>query len=225
MDPDVARTVVIALAAVELGLWIVALQVLFRAAREGEVKPAEFAQELAVDDGVGTITGAVEVDGPAEALSSKLVERLVRGGLGMFGPVKIVAADRREVVFEAPRATGSAAGFGVLGFHGGKVRFSPAGSRTRLEYAVETSSARRRVLLGIGWLTLALGMAALGIGIWLEFAYVLPSPHAGLRAQAVQMIQVIHFLWPPFLLAYLARQPSRLLRTQMEVLLHNLPYA
>ena len=36
--------------------------------------------------------------------------------------------------------------------------------------------------------------------------------------------RMVHFLWPPFLFAFLSRQPARVLRAQMDSLVHNLPY-
>jgi hypothetical protein len=44
------------------------------------------------------------------------------------------------------------------------------------------------------------------------------------RVQAIQTLQMVHFLWPPFLFAYLARQPARVLRGQLDALVNNLPY-
>ena len=74
-------------------------------------------------------------------------------------------------------------------------------------------------------MALALGLAAL-VGVpWLMFALVLPSPNPSVRGQCLQAAQMAHFLWPPFLLAFLARQPGRMFRARMEALVHNLPYS
>ena len=73
----------------------------------------------------------------------------------------------------------------------------PTGSRTRIEYAIDVPSGR--VLIAFGWLFITLGLAALSAGCWIMLAYVIPSPNLSVRGQALQMVQVAHFLWPPFL--------------------------
>jgi len=219
-----ARTVVIAITAVGAVAWLAALAVMVRATRERRATASEASEQFDVEGmpPAGTIVGSAELEGQPEVLSAKLAERLARDGLGFMGPVKIVACDRREVVFEAAGQNLGAAAYGGSGFRRGRVRFAGSGTRTRVDYAVETSS-RGIILLALGWLTLALGLMALVAAPWLEFAHVLPNPN--LRAQAVQTVQMVHFLWPPYLLAFLARQPARMIRAQMEALVHNLPYA
>jgi hypothetical protein len=57
------------------------------------------------------------------------------------------------------------------------------------------------------------------------FAYVVPSPNPGVRGQAVQMVQVCHLLWPPFLFTALSRQPARMIQARVSAMIHNLPYS
>jgi hypothetical protein len=224
MDPETAKAVVIAIAAVGAVTWLAGLTVLLRATRERQARAQEAAERFDVEHEAapGMIFEEAEVDGRPEELSSKLAGLLARDGMGPLGPLKIAGCDRHEVAFEAAGPTFSSTGYGTPGFRRGWVRFAPSGSRTRIDYAVEAPSGR--VLLGIGWLVLILGLVALVVGLWLEFTYVLPSPNPSIRTQAVQMVQVVHFLWPPFLFAYLARQPSMMLRSRLESLVHNLPY-
>ena len=82
-----------------------------------------------------------------------------------------------------------------------------------------------RILLAIGWMFQAFGLVVLVVGVWLEFTYILPSVNANVRGQAVQLFQVCHLLWPPFLFANLSRTQGRMIRARMEALIHNLPYA
>ncbi len=146
-----------------------------------------------------------------------------RDGMPPFGPVKIVACDRRELVFETMQGSDGTGGDGGKVRHG-RFRFTPAGSRTRIEYAIEIPSGR--VMLALGWLFIVLGLAALVAGCWLMFTYVVPSPNPQVRGQAFQIFQAIHFLWPPFLFASLARQPARIdPRRGCSALVHNLPYS
>jgi hypothetical protein len=55
----------------------------------------------------------------------------------------------------------------------------------------------------------AVGIAVVGFVVWLF---------------ALQMMQAIHFVWPPFLFAQLSRQPVKAIRSQFEALVNNLPY-
>ncbi len=223
MDPEVAKAIVIGIAFVALLVWLFALQMMMRASRERRALSDDVAQDTGAEHPSGTITGSAEVPGQPDALSAKLAERLARDGLGFLGPIRITHADRREVSFEAIGHTPGGAGAPPANLRRGVVTFSSAGNKTRIEYHVEAGSGRG--LLTIGWLCIALGLAAVVIGLCVEFYVVIPSPQAAIRAQAFQMIQVIHFIWPPFLFAHISRQPARLIRNQFEALIHNLPYA
>jgi hypothetical protein len=223
MEPGIATAVVVGIAAVGFLTWLFALQMVLRATRERQSLSDDIAQATGAEYPAGTIAGSSDVPGQPDELSAKLTERLARDGLGFLGPIKITGADRKEVRFEAIGSAPGGTGPPPANLHRGVVRFSSAGNKTRIEYRVEAGSGR--VLLAFGWLFIALGLAALVIGLCLEFTVVIPSPQAAIRAQAVQMIQVIHFIWPPFLFAHVSRQPVKLIRSQFEALIHNLPYA
>ncbi len=53
---------------------------------------------------------------------------------------------------------------------------------------------------------------------------LLSCPIPTCASQAVQTVQLVHFLWPPFLFASRSRQLARMIRAQMEALVNNLPY-
>ena len=217
MDEDAAKLVVIAITAVGALAWLAGLTVTLRASRERQESARLAAERFSVEGepGPGTIVGEADVEGRPEELSNKLAAQLARESVGAFGPVKVVARDDREVAFEP-------AGAPVNGFRGGRVRLTPMGPRTKVEYALQTS--RNGLLVG-GWIALAMGLVALIVAPWLAFTYALPSPNPNVRAQAFQVVQMVHFLWPPFLFAALARQPGRMFRARMDALVHNLPYS
>lgn len=219
MDPETARLVVIGGTAAAAVAWIAGLATLLRASRERRAMTSAGTGRFEIEGEVpaAAIVGEADVEGDPEGLSIKLAGLLARDGSNAFGPVKIVARDRHELTFEA-------VGPSPLGFRRGWVRFAPAGPRTRLDYALETSS-RASVLLGVGWAVLGLGLLAL-IGVTaLMFTVVLPSPFADVRGQAAQVVQMVHLLWPPFLFAHLSRLPARMFRARMDSLIHNLPYS
>jgi hypothetical protein len=222
MESDSSTWIVIALTAVGAVVWLAGLAVMARATRELRARAQEAAARFDIEErsAAGTLVGEGEVEGRPEELSEKLAGLLARDGMPPFGPIKIVACDRSELVFESAGLNpGTAAG----SIRGGRFRFSPAGSRTRIEYAIEAPSGH--VLIAIGWLFIVLGLAALAAGCWIMFAYVIPSPNPGVRGQAVQMVQVCHLLWPPFLFAALSRQPARMIQARVSAMIHNLPYS
>jgi hypothetical protein len=224
MDLEISRVLVIAIVTIGAVVWLAGLATLFRATRECQMRAREAAQrfEIEGESAAGTIVGEAQVVGRPEELSAKLAGVLARDGMSPLGPIKIIACDAHEVAFESAIPTEGRSGYAQGGFRKGRIRLTPWGSRTRVEYAIETSSGR--LLLGLGWLFVVLGLIALAAGGYLMFTYVLASQNPAVRAQSIQMIQAIHFLWPPFLFAYLSRQPARFIRARIEALVNNLPY-
>jgi hypothetical protein len=216
MDPETGQVVVIAITAIGAVAWLAGLAAMLRAGREWRESslPTTERFDLEGDRPPGTIVGEAEVEGHPEELSAKLTGLLAREGMGPLGPVKILSSDRDEVTFEP-------AGPSPLGFRGGRIRLTPKGSRTRIDYALRAGS--RGLLIG-GWVALALGLAALIAAPTLAFTVILTSPNPNVRGQCFQVVQMVHFLWPPFLFAHLSRQPARVFRGRIEGLIHNLPY-
>jgi hypothetical protein len=220
MEPEIATAVAVGIAIVNFVIWLFAFQAMLRATRERQALSAAADEQLIGTEERSTtiIAGSAEVPGGPDELAVKLAERLARDGLGSLGPIKITAANRTEVTFEAignPQ--------GGSGLRRGSVRFSGAGNNTRIAYSVDAPSGR--VLFALGWFFVALGLAAIVVALILEFIFAINSPHAAIRGQAVQMIQTVHFVWPPFLFAQLARQPIRAIKNHFEALINNLPYA
>lgn len=75
-----------------------------------------------------------------------------------------------------------------------------------LDIRADLAPMRRRYLLAVG--ILVFGAAPLVIvGLTaLLLLYAVPSPNAAARAQAFQILQCVHVLWPPLLLAWQYRQ-------------------
>ena len=70
-----------------------------------------------------------------------------------------------------------------------------------------TELARRRLLL-MSILVFAVPLVILLVAgvIW---QFVVPNGHPAIRWQVVQMVQIVHVLWPPFLVAALYRRQRR----------------
>lgn len=224
MDTNAAAWIVIGLTSLGALIWVAGLAFVWRATRAIRERDQSAATRFEVEEPspAGRLAGEAEVDGRPEDLSTKLAALLAREGLAPFGPVRILSCDSRGLDFETTGSMGSGGGLDGK-VRRGQFRFTPVGSRTRIEYAIEVPSGR--VLLGIGWLFVALGLAALVGGCWLMFAFVVSSPNPNVRTQAFQMVQAVHLLWPPFLFATLARQPARMIEARVSALVHNLPYS
>jgi hypothetical protein len=218
MEQETAELIVVAITAIGAVVWLAALASMLRAARELRESARQASERFDIEEkfAPGTISGEAEVEGQPEELSTKLAGQLARDGMGPLGPIKIVSRDRHEVAFEP-------AGHSMLGLRSGRFRLTPSGAKTRIEYAVETSKRGQGLLIG-GAVCLTIGLVALIVAPTLAFVYLIPDPNPNVRGQAIQVVQMVHFLWPPFLFAQLSRQPGRMFRARMESLVHNLPY-
>lgn len=223
MSQQFALLLLQAITAIGTIVWLVGLTVLVAASRSDLLDSDQDGLDRLDDDPTApdsgaVVTGTAEVDGEPAALSSRAAAVLAR--MGSSGMLKLIERTDRRVAFEG---TGL---FPALGL-GRRCRvsldFRSSGrGRTRISYRARTP--RGRVLIWLGGLLLAAGLVALAGGYWAMSRYIVPSPNLGIRSQVVQMVQVVHVLWPPFLLAYLHRRPRTMLRAQLDALVHNLPY-
>ena len=136
--------------------------------------------------------------------------------------IKICERTDESIVFETPRefVPGSNVNLPPLS---GQMRFTPLSAQTtRVDYAL--AKPRVRVLLIMGFVFQALGFAAIVAGFLVIYFLVVPNQHPGVRWQTVQMVQVVHFLWPPFLFAGIYRKSASFVRAQFDTFIHNLPF-
>lgn len=74
---------------------------------------------------------------------------------------------------------------------------------------VDDSRRTRRYLLGLGAFVLILMPAVIGglsVALW---HLVAPHPTLAIRAQSVQIVQIVHVLWPPLLFYFLWKHARR----------------
>lgn len=221
MSTETAQLVLGIIGGVGFIVWLAGLQFLFSSARVGQRENASRDFQEPIPE--NWLAGSAEVEGQPAVLAKRAAALLVKQTPGPFGPIKIVEGSDDRLVFErvGPRVGGLQQGEWL---RRGEMRFTAIGrDRTRIDYAIER--APLRWLLWLGGLFQALGLAALGVGAWLIGTLVVPSPDPAVRTQAIQMIQVVHFLWPPFLMGFLYRRGIRSVRATFDALAHNLPYA
>ncbi len=219
MSLDLPYILLFAMAAAGLIVWLFALRYLLKT--QGGVNPPpemwEDDEALPSEPGTATVRGGAEVAGRPADLSAKAAAHLAQHGIGMIGLVRILDKNERRIVFETmPNVAGGFTGSGVLSFQ-------PQGSdRTQIDYAIRIP--RRQGLLAAAWIVQIIGIVVLsGLFVTL-YLWVAPNPNPGVRWQSVQMVQAIHFLWPPFLLAGLYRRMERQVRTTFDSMVSNLPY-
>jgi hypothetical protein len=224
MNVETAQMVLVAITALAALVWLTGLQFLISSARkEQRREPLDSTGSEAVGPSEGSLlTGAVEIDGQPALLASKAASLLARSGLFPGVPVKILEKSDGHVRFEQvdPYAHGQAAGRGL---RGGQFSFLPlGGGRTRVEWVVEL--AAMRWLLRLGAVFQVAGLLAIIAGCWAILTFIVPSPNPAIRWQVVQMVQVVHLLWPPFLFGALYRRTRRLVAARLDALAHNLPF-
>jgi hypothetical protein len=202
-----------ALAAV---VWLLGWRYLLASARPGQKQEEP---PLAVQDAFEglsrhSLIGSVEVEGQARALLTKAASLLATDTLFPLGPVKIMHQAADDIRFES---------LGTGWVREGHLHFTPAGQdRTCVCWAVEL--APRSWLLWLGGAFQVAGLIALGTGYWAIDTFLVSSPDPELRWQTLQMLQVVHLLWPPFLWGALYRQGRCVVAARFAALAHNLPY-
>jgi len=156
------------------------------------------------------LRGEVTVRAPAGAVRQELARRLAAAAGSTF----VVEAEAGGLALRntlPPAFTR----FGWANVAG--ARLSPAGlGLTRVAYELDLRPLRRR----LGRIALAVVLAAglptlLGVGA-LVWWLVLPSREPAVRWQVFQTAQVVHALWPPFLVLSRLRANARQARTYLE---------
>lgn len=216
MDVQTAHLILYLITAVALVVWAVGLRFVVASARQPRV--AETFDALQPTGGL-PIQGTAEVEGQPEELSLRAASILAKGIAGQLGPVRIVDRTADAVVFEgAPMSVG-------LGRYvrQGALHFAAvSANRTRIDYALKASQVKG--LLWGGAIFQVLGLIAIAAGFCLISAFAVDNANPAVRAQTVQMVQVCHFLWPPFLFGALYRRGPGALRGAMDTFVRNLPF-
>lgn len=204
MSPETARFVLLAVALGGLTGWLLALWGFARVAQpgSGEVEETDDAGRRRL---IATRTSVVQAD--PELLAEGLLRSLASSGAGWSAqPVMVKRADHDRLVLESmmpPRLTA------VPAFSRCEATLRPAGSGSaEITFRADYSAVRRKAMIIAGAL-LAAGLAfgaGLFVFLWLK---VLPSGDKAVRGQVVQMMQMIHLLWPPWLVYSLYRRSRR----------------
>ena len=223
MAPDLARTVLIAIAATGAVTWLIALRFLINSFSSKEAPGQKRMDRLDPETRrIGEVLqGSALVEGRPADLSAKAATILVKERNGPLGWMKILERSGDRIRFEG--AGGPAGSQNVCRVGRGELQFTASGGdRTEVRYRVELAGGRW--LLWLGMLFQTLGAAALVVGFWALNQFAVEHPDAGVRGQVFQMFHAVHFLWPPFLVGGLYRFGRSSLRARCDTLIHNLPF-
>jgi hypothetical protein len=158
-------------------------------------------------------TGTTEVQKPPTELSRELARSLAAQGAGFSA--RITSCDERELRAELRPLVVAHHGLGYWqreGFASLVCHLSPSGSRgSRMEWSVDGSRLLSPLRPWSTAIALAGLLALVAAGILMP-VLVIPDPRPDVHFQVFQTIQVVHFLWPPFLVSTIAQR----LRTQIE---------
>jgi hypothetical protein len=107
----------------------------------------------------------------------------------------------------------------------GRVTFEPIDpSHSRVAFDVDLWPATRRLRLILKLLLFAVAPLVLVVLPGVLWFVAVPNPNVGVRAQAIQIVQTVHVLWPSFLLAHLDRRIHWMVRDSLRTFIGNLPY-
>jgi hypothetical protein len=228
IETGTAQLILIGITTCGAVVWFCAATYFLRAVRSAQPRPPETADRFEAEERPkdNTAWGALDVSGNAAELAEKLGAILSRGGLcGHL--VRIESRTDRELVFDVLGPMGMQAGASAGGgasYRGAKrcwVRFQPVSSHeTRVEYVLQIPPAIGLVIGG--GVFVVVGLIVLVAGFVLSEIFAIPD--ARFRGQVVQMVQTVHFLWPPFLFGSLIKRMRSLLPVNLETMIQNLPH-
>ena len=226
MSEEIARTILYAIAGAGAAFWMftaVSFASMVRGARSSEPIMPRGGSFKGIEGRTGDdlLTGQSEVNGKPIDLAARLAESLGRAGLGGL-LVRVLEKTDERVVFEVTNQGPQGVPQGMGSRRGEAVFRSSGGGRTRVEFAIEAGGGSWMVK--VGWLFVVLGLLAVCVGFLAINTYVVPNPNPGIRGQTFQMIQCIHFLWPPWLFGMLYRRMRTSARNALEVMISNSPY-
>jgi hypothetical protein len=169
------------------------------------------------------VTGEEIVTGRRDAVAKKLADRLAAGfGSQNASFLKITACSPERVAFEPMPGTPQP-GLGIS-FQSGEMALRQQGDRVRIRYAINLqryASIMRLVTYLVCFVYGGLFVIGAPLLIWF---LVLRSNDPNLRWQVLQTFQMVHGVWPPFLVGGLYTRNRAAAGRYFQTLLANLEY-
>jgi hypothetical protein len=225
MDQDRAQLLLDIMAACALVVWLAGFATVLWAWRHEQVDAAKpdgpdyvYDPDLASAPNGPRIDGRAQVAGTPDDLAARACSVLAR----WMSPGALAIEERHNhrVVFTS---TGLIPQWGLGACRRGVLDFRAiSADRCQVDYTLILSP--RRLLLGLAAGCVVAGLVALTVGYGLLSHYVAQSPNPATRYQILQMLQCVHFLWPPFLFVLIHRRTRQTAAAQIRGLVQNLPY-
>jgi hypothetical protein len=232
MSPETARIIFFSIAAVMWVVWLVGTR--FALSRvsgppvEGKgpcsgdaATPGRQDLDMSPDIVTGEVVIDAVIEGGVEAVSKKIAEQLVSAaGAGGGSTIRITERTPERVVFE--RVPGASGGVAAQAMDSGIVRLDVEGDRIRIRYAVSLKRFMR--VMRIAAYAVCFGYGALWVVggpllVWWLLFVREASPAD--RWQVFQTFQMVHGVWPPFLVGALAGGARRTAAGFLDALLAN----
>jgi hypothetical protein len=218
MQGSPALVILISITAVASTIWLIACNYLANSpamAAKRSRNTLDAADTIdSLEPSATRVVGRKEIEGAAAENSRRFAAMLAKEGLWPGGLIQILNRSDHLVSFVVP---GNGRG------PSGEVRFDPKGNNACMaEYVVDYPGIA--TVLKIGWIIQAIALLVLAVGFWALRTFVATSSNPAIWGQSFQMIQIVHFIWPPFLMGYLYRVRYRLIRDQIETILVNLAH-
>ena len=220
MSPDSARLVILITATVGGLVWLISVAMASKLLRR---RYDPYNPEASDYD----ISGKIRVDGNPAALAETITERLVSSSTGFMGTqCKILKSTPEQIRFQLGISASESDGHRRPGLSSCEIeiRLRDIGETTEVTYLADLGNIRRKMAF-IALSINVLGLAAVTVLPAALYIYVAPHPDAPVRQQAIQVCQMVHVLWPPFLVLGLYRRTTRLVTNAVETLITNLQYA
>ena len=227
MDAQLAQAVFTGIMVVAVGVWAYSLRRAARLGQRNSMATDPWAPGVAFDNQSGEcegVTGAQTIRGEPESISKALGQMLLSTGVpGMFATLFEIterSSERIAITKTGPLICNQPSG---LCFSEAEFEFRRAGGNT-VEVTYRLHFERllrgvRRTALGI---ILGLGLPVLFVVGWVVWVFVVSSDDPAVRWQVFQTLQVVHVLWPPFLLMSVYRSGRVHARTYVSNLLRSL---
>jgi hypothetical protein len=208
MSSQLATVVVLGAAFIGAVVWVVSFLKAWRSAS-------------LIEEGETALAGEATLEGEPEEVSKKIARSLVGGPSHSIIQVRVVDAGPSGVRVRTPK------GGALMPMTGGlegefKIRRAADG---KVKVALRTNKgAERRAAKITMWICLLIGLPVL-VGVpALLMALVVASPHPAVRWQSIQVVQIVHVLWPPFLFLWLGRRTQRVIEEGLGQVLDRLKY-
>ncbi len=173
-----------------------------------------------------TTRGEVDVSAQPSVVSQHLARLLAEGRSGVTARIERATEDEVQATLRVswPHTRKGRTYVRQAKGHATLIcRLIETGSGTRVAWTLDTRELGQSLVTGAVVLHALSAVAIVACGLLLP-TYVAQHANPAIRWQAVQVVHVAHFLWPPFLLAHQANKGRGIAREQMAELLHNLPY-